>query len=63
MDEKIYGEASQVAAENGSVEIDGPDGVDVTLTPEAAIETSDRLVYAAEKAKTQQIVRGKRKPL
>jgi hypothetical protein len=59
---KVYDEASKVEAENGSVVVDGPDGVDVTLSPEAAAETSDRLLYAAGKAKSQQIVSGKRSP-
>jgi len=61
MDEKIYSEASHVEAEDGSVVVDGPDGVDVKLTPEAAAETSDRLLYAAGQAQSQQIVSGKRK--
>jgi len=34
-----YDEPSSVAAEDGNVVLDGPDGVDVKLTPEAAIET------------------------
>jgi len=39
---KIYSDASKGEAEDGSVVVDGPDGVDVKLTPEAAAETSDR---------------------
>jgi hypothetical protein len=61
MDSKIYGEASHVEAKDGSVVVDGPDGVDVSLTPEAAAETSDRLLYASGGAKSQQIASGKRK--
>ena len=39
----LFDEASKVAAEKGEVVIDGPDGVAVSLTPEAAIETGERL--------------------
>ena len=40
-------------AVDGAVEVDGPDAVDVTLTPEAAEETSDRLLRQAFKARGQ----------
>jgi hypothetical protein len=49
----IYREASEVKAEEGVVEVDGPDNVDVTMTPEAAEETSDRLTSEAVKARGQ----------
>ncbi len=62
MDGLIHDNPSKTDAENGIVFVDGPDGVAIALTPEAAIETSDRLVLAAEQAKAQQIVAGKRKP-
>ena len=62
MSHKIYDEASKVEAEGGSVVVYGPNGVNVTLTPEAAAETSDRLLFASGKAKSQQIVYGKRRP-
>ncbi len=48
-----YAEASDVAAEEGRVLVDGPDGVDVALTVEAAEETSDRLLDGAAKAAGQ----------
>jgi hypothetical protein len=38
-DEEIYQEPSEVTAKDGTVKLDGPDSVDVTLTPEAAEET------------------------
>ena len=41
---KTYDEASSVDAMAGEVLIDGPDGVAVALTPEAALETSQRLL-------------------
>lgn len=64
MMKKVYDEPSEVTANDGEVKIDGPDGVDVALTPDAAAETSDRLLYAAAKARGQQIAEDKRnKPL
>jgi hypothetical protein len=62
MDGLIHNDPSKTEAEEGVVLVDGPNGVAVALTPEAAIETSDRLLFAAEQAKAQQIVAGKRKP-
>ena len=47
-------EPSKVAAEDGLVFVDGPDGVAVTMTPEAAEETSQRLLQAAAQALGQQ---------
>ena len=41
------------AAEKGEVILDGPDGVAVTMTPEAAVETAASLVAAAERALDQ----------
>lgn len=52
-DRKIYKEASDVHAVDGKVELVGPDGVDVALTPEAAEETSDRLINEAIRASGQ----------
>jgi hypothetical protein len=49
----IYRDASDVKAEEGVVEVDGPDDVDVAMTPEAAEETSDRLTSEAIKARGQ----------
>ena len=54
-DDKVYDEPSRVKAETGEVAIKGPDAVDVKLTPEAAEETSDRLLEGA------MIARGKRR--
>jgi len=52
-DKKPYDEASEVTAEDGQVMIDGPDGVAVSLTPEAAIDTSERLADKAAEAAGQ----------
>lgn len=41
-------------AEEGQVMLDGPDGVAVTMTPDAATETANSLMAAAERARGQQ---------
>ena len=58
--EKSYDEPSEVSAEAGEVIVDGPDGVAVSLTPDAAVETSDRLLNAGLTARGQQIAREQR---
>lgn len=52
---EIYSKPSDVSAEDGVVNLDGPDGVDVGLTPEAALETSDRLLEGAATAVGQRV--------
>lgn len=52
---KIYKDASKVTAEDGSVLLDGPDGVAVAVTPEAALETADRLTDKAAEANGQKV--------
>lgn len=47
MDSKVHAEPSSVASEDGLVIVDGPDAVTVTLTPEAAEETGQRLIEKA----------------
>jgi hypothetical protein len=42
------------AAEQGMVILDGPNGVAVAMTPEAAEETAHRLEQAAAEARRQQ---------
>ena len=49
----VYPDASEVSAVDGAVEMDGPDAVDVAMTPEAAEETSERLTDQAVKARGQ----------
>ena len=54
MDKKdIFEKPSDVRAVDGVVYMDGPDAVDVALTPEAAEETSDRLSDEALRARGQ----------
>ena len=49
----VYGEPSDVSAQEGAVEVEGPDHVDVAMTPEAAEETSERLTAEAVRARGQ----------
>lgn len=49
----IFSEPSKVAAVDGLVELDGPDDVDIAMTPEAAEETADRLTGELMKAHGQ----------
>ena len=51
--DKLYDEATEVTAKDGEVILDGPDEVDVKVTPEAAEETADNLVEGAVKARGQ----------
>lgn len=53
MDTDTYSRASDVVAEDGRVLMDGPDGINVALTPEAALETGGRLIDGAAKAAGQ----------
>jgi len=57
-DRTVYDEPSDVSADEGAVNIDGPDHVDVALTPEAAEETSDRLSAEAVRARGQRRLSG-----
>jgi hypothetical protein len=51
--DQIYDDPSAVEAVDGAVQLDGPDAVDVILSPEAAEETSERLLGEAFKARGQ----------
>jgi hypothetical protein len=59
MDDKVYTEPSKVEAKGGNVIVDGPDGVAVRLTPEAAVETSDRLLWGAAEAQGQRVAKAR----
>jgi hypothetical protein len=50
---KIYEQPSSVTAHDGDVLVVGPDDVDVGLTPDAAEETSNRLLEGSMKARGQ----------
>ena len=51
--DKLYDEATEVTAKDGEVILDGPDAVDVKVTPEAAEETADNLMEGAVMARGQ----------
>ena len=51
--DKLYDEATEVTAKDGEVILDGPDAVDVKVTPEAAEETADNLIEGAVEARGQ----------
>ncbi|MGZ8283785.1 MAG: hypothetical protein ACXWUN_12665 [Allosphingosinicella sp.] len=53
---------SEVAAEQGAVIVEGPDGVAVTLTPDAAEETGRRMLRAASEARRQSRTAQERAP-
>lgn len=53
MTKQTYDKPSEVAANEGRVLVDGPDSVDVALTPDAALETGGRLIDAAAEAAGQ----------
>lgn len=53
MSKETYEKPSDVVAEEGRVLLDGPDHVDIALTPDAALETGGRLIDEAAKAAGQ----------
>lgn len=55
--DEALSEPSEVSAQEGEVIVDGPDGVDVKFTPEAAIETADRLLEAGAEAQGQRLAK------
>ena len=59
--DKVHDEPSEVDAEDGQVIVDGPDAVAVSLTPDAAAETSQRLLFGAAKAQGQKVEAERRK--
>jgi hypothetical protein len=50
---ELFDEPTEIHAVDGKVELDGPDGVDVAMTPEAAEETADRMFRASAEAAGQ----------
>lgn len=53
MTQETYSRPSDVIAEDGKVLMDGPDNVNVAMTPEAAAETGARLIDQAARAAGQ----------
>ncbi|HET6208488.1 MAG TPA: hypothetical protein VFD98_16845 [Terracidiphilus sp.] len=56
-DNEVYEQPSEVAAKDGNVKLDGPDAVDVAMTPEAAEETAERMEDQAVMARGQRIMK------
>lgn len=48
---RAHDQPSQVVAEQGTVIVEGPAGVAITLTPDAAEETARRLLVAVAEAR------------
>jgi len=51
---ELYSTPGRAVAEAGKVLLDGPDGIAVTLTPDAADMTGQELIRAAAQAREQQ---------
>lgn len=49
----VFDEAGKAHAEEGEVMLDGPDGVAVSMTPDAAESTAKDLLRAASEARAQ----------
>ena len=48
-----FDEPGQASAEEGHVVLDGPDGIAITMTADAAVTTGERLIAAGEEARRQ----------
>lgn len=54
----IHSEPSDVSAVDGAVQMEGPDDIDVALTPDAAEQTSERLAEESVRARGQRRLSG-----
>jgi hypothetical protein len=59
----FHSEPSEVNAEQGIVIVEGPNGLAVTLTADAAEETGKRMIKAASEARRQQASPSPQAPL
>jgi hypothetical protein len=57
MAHEVFTEPSECFVEEGLVVMDGPNGLSATFTPEAAVETSDRMLEAAMLALGREAIR------
>ena len=53
-------EPSSIAAEQGHVVVDGPGAIAFAMSPDAAIETAERLHQSAAMAQGQRVMRGRK---
>ena len=53
MADQVHDVAGQATAEGGVVLLDGPDGTALSLTPDAARATGERLIEASKEAGAQ----------
>lgn len=60
MSEKAHATAAEVHASEGDVLVNGPGGITYAFTPEAAVETSDRLFDGAATALGQKLEKARR---
>jgi hypothetical protein len=51
---------AEVSAADGDVQVVGPGGIAYSFTPDAAAETSDRLLFGAAEARGQEIDKQRR---
>lgn len=49
----VFDQSGKAYAEEGQVMLDGPDGVAISMTPDAADETGRELIRAASEARQQ----------
>lgn len=57
---KVHDEPSDISAEDGAVAVKGPNDVDVNFTPDAAEETSNRMLEGSMKARGQDYFKRRR---
>ena len=62
MPNKPYDRSTEATAEEGEVMLDGPDGLAISLTPEAAVRTAQSIHAAAGQATLQRDARDKSPP-
>lgn len=51
---KVHHEAGKATAEKGEIMLDGPGGVSVSMTPDAASQTAGELDRAAQEGRSQE---------
>lgn len=57
MSNQVHDKPAEVSAEAGEVLVEGPGGITYSFTPEAADETSQRLLHGAVEAHGQRLLR------